>query len=69
MMNLIKSFILGSLLIISAYSILPQEIQAERTPYYDEALRRCIQQCDQIFSWPFNQACHAGCYIGLEHLR
>jgi hypothetical protein len=30
----------------------------------DEALRRCVVQCDIIFEPPFNQACRAGCGIG-----
>jgi len=32
--------------------------------YCDEALRRCVVQCDIIFDPPFNQACRAGCGIG-----
>lgn len=30
----------------------------------DEALKRCVNRCDDIFSSPYNQACRSDCGIG-----
>lgn len=66
MINLIKSFIIGSLLVISIFSILPDDLQAERTPYCEEAYYNCMQRCDEIFPYPINYSCHLGCFIELR---
>ena len=35
-----------------------------RPTYCYDALASCVGDCNQIFSWPFNQACAGGCGIG-----
>lgn len=67
MRNLIKSLIISGILVVSIFSILPDNLQAERTSYCEEAFNRCIGRCNQIFPTPFlNDACRYGCYLGLR---
>lgn len=67
LISLFKSFVIGAFLVISILSTFPDNLYGERTPYCEEALKRCINSCDQIFNYPLNQAYHIGCYIGLQH--
>lgn len=41
--------------------------EAAKPPYCEEALNRCIAQCDRIFEYPFNNACRTGCWIGYQN--
>ena len=51
--------------IVLALSVLSPFASALAKPTYCyDALASCVGDCNQIFSWPFNQACAGGCGIG-----
>ncbi len=62
-----KKFIITSIMLILLTISMYNFAEAAKPGYCWEALDRCLNYCDRIFSTPILQdACSFGCYIGFE---